>query len=341
MLVKEREKECKKLVGYLKSFIDGGKGSVVYISGVPGSGKTYTTQKVLGTLLPDHAYINCAKIGPKSHIYRAIYDAIGCAKKRAGPYLQSIHEHIRGCDTLHCILVDEIDLLLNKKQDILYNIFDLPYTESSQVMIVAVANTMNLPEKFFDPKVCSRIGNNRIDFAPYTHTQLVLMVKKDKRFQGGSVELVAKRIGAVSGDARRLFDVIKRVKESSKDEITIYDVDETMKNMYRPLYCDFLQNLSFCQKLAVFILSAGERIKSVDAHARMKAYCVLRDLRPLDLLAFLEILRTLDTHQIVELTKGNTEVQLVLVSQEVKNALCSDKDYCSFGTYGASTTSTQ
>lgn len=50
---------------------------------------------------------------------------------------------------------------------LLYNIFDWPCNKNSRLMIIAIANTIDFPEKLL-VKTSSRIGNNRIIYKPYT-----------------------------------------------------------------------------------------------------------------------------------------------------------------------------
>jgi len=45
-------------------------------------------------------------------------------------------------------LIDELDALLTKKQQLLYNIFDWPSRPNSNLIIISIANTMDLPERF-------------------------------------------------------------------------------------------------------------------------------------------------------------------------------------------------
>ena len=58
MVIKEREKESATLVHYLERFTESEKGFIVYISGVPGSGKTYTAKKILESTFPCYTYVN-------------------------------------------------------------------------------------------------------------------------------------------------------------------------------------------------------------------------------------------------------------------------------------------
>jgi origin recognition complex subunit 1 len=72
------------------------------------------------------------------------------------------------------VLVDELDLILTKKQSVVYNFFDWPNHAKSKMVVVAIANTMDLPERMLSNKVSSRLGLNRIVFEPYKYVYFVL-----------------------------------------------------------------------------------------------------------------------------------------------------------------------
>ena len=43
------------------------------------------------------------------------------------------------------VLIDELDLLWNRKQSVLYNIFEWPTNKYAKLIVLAIANTMDLP----------------------------------------------------------------------------------------------------------------------------------------------------------------------------------------------------
>lgn len=77
------------------------------------------------------------------------------------------------------LLIDELDLLCSKRQDVLYSLFDWPCREAGNrpLLVIAIANTMDLPERLLHHRVASRLGLNRLPFAPYSHEQLALIVR--------------------------------------------------------------------------------------------------------------------------------------------------------------------
>lgn len=58
--------------------------------------------------------------------------------------------------------MDELDLLVTKKQTVMYNFFDWPSRPLSKLIVVAIANTMDLPERLMSNKIASRMGKEHL-----------------------------------------------------------------------------------------------------------------------------------------------------------------------------------
>jgi len=54
--------------------------------------------------------------------------------------------------------MDELDQLVTTKQDVVYNFFNWPTLVGSKLIVLAVANTMDLPERVMSGRVRSRLG---------------------------------------------------------------------------------------------------------------------------------------------------------------------------------------
>jgi len=48
---------------------------------------------------------------------------------------------------IRVVLIDELDALITTKQTLLYNLFDWPCHSNSNLLLISIANTMNLPER--------------------------------------------------------------------------------------------------------------------------------------------------------------------------------------------------
>jgi len=64
--------------------------------------------------------------------------------------------------------MDELDQLVTAKQDVVYNFFNWPTLAKSKLIVLAVANTMDLPERAMTGKVRSRLGLNGVCSASVT-----------------------------------------------------------------------------------------------------------------------------------------------------------------------------
>lgn len=61
-------------------------------------------------------------------------------------------------DVSSIVLMDELDQLVTTKQDVVYNFFNWPNLVGSKLIVLAVANTHDLPERALNAKVRSRLG---------------------------------------------------------------------------------------------------------------------------------------------------------------------------------------
>lgn len=111
------------------------------------------------------------------------------------------------------MLIDELDQFITRKQKVIYNFFDWPNRPNSKLIVIAIANTMDLPERVMLNRVSSRIGLTRINFNAYTHQNLIEIVSSRLRgldcFAPEAIEFCARKVASVSGDARRALDICR------------------------------------------------------------------------------------------------------------------------------------
>ncbi|KAJ1933513.1 Origin recognition complex, subunit 1, partial [Kickxella alabastrina] len=219
-----REDEFAEIYGSLYNAIEERNSMCMYISGVPGTGKTATVYEVIRTLqensedgeLSEFQYIelNGMKMTEPSQAYAQLWQAISGGEKATPRHAaQLLERHFSAPSPrrhTYVVLMDELDLLVTKSQSIMYNFFDWPHRPHAKLIVIAIANTMDLPERMLSHKVSSRLGLTRINFQPYTHLQLMTIVMSRLEgclaFGSDAVELCARKISAVSGDARRALD---------------------------------------------------------------------------------------------------------------------------------------
>lgn len=81
-------------------------------------------------------------------------------------------QHIRCSKCLQFdIIILQLDLLWTRRQDVVYNLLDWPTKSASRLIVLAIANTMDLPERLLMGRVTSRLVScDLIHFRPEAKT---------------------------------------------------------------------------------------------------------------------------------------------------------------------------
>jgi origin recognition complex subunit 1 len=221
-----REEERGKVSKFLRDSVASGDdclGRCLYIYGVPGTGKTATVLEVVRQLYDEVATgelpcfqfveVNGLRLPSPGHAYTALWEALTgshASPSRAADLLENYFSSSQRTRQVTVLLVDELDLLVTRNQSVLYNLFDWPTRKHSRLVVVGIANTMDLPERLL-PRINSRLGLHRVNFQPYAQEQLQQIIKARlsglAAFKDKAVELASRKVAAVSGDVRRALEL--------------------------------------------------------------------------------------------------------------------------------------
>lgn len=272
-----RDKEYLEIYSFLEGNIMDGIGGCIYVSGVPGTGKTATTTAVIRALkveaekgeIPDFEFveINGMKITEPRKAYVEIYRQLSGKSVTAEQAYNLLDKRFSSSSssrrTMTVLLVDELDILCNnKRQDVVYNILNWPNLNSARLIVVTIANTMDLPERILMGKVISRLGLTRLTFQPYSHKQLQEIVASRlsglDSFNSDAIQLVARKVAALSGDARRALDICRRSSEiaevdENKAFVAMTHVQQALNEM---ISCTKVKAIKSCSKMEKYFLQA-------------------------------------------------------------------------------------
>lgn len=297
-----RDNERKKIDKFLTSSIkQGGVGHSLYISGMPGTGKTAIVTEVINSLkeksgnsLPSFHYlpVNAMKLHHPYQLYTLLYQVITNGRtthSRAAAWLDKYFSKSHDGSPL-VLLVDELDYLVTKKQTVLYNIFEWPTRPSSKLIVIGISNTMDLPERML-PKVQSRLGLERVGFQPYNSQQIDTIVRQRlediELFESNAVTMVSKKVSRFSGDIRRALQICNRAVDSSFDRwrkereegnsgvkltIQIKDIQSAAKSLEGTQIVKAIKGLSELEKYFLSSLALQLRVDNSERAPMLRVY---------------------------------------------------------------------
>uniref|UniRef100_A0A8C2XH51 Origin recognition complex subunit 1 n=1 Tax=Cyclopterus lumpus TaxID=8103 RepID=A0A8C2XH51_CYCLU len=308
-----REQEFQDIYSFVESKIADGTGGCMYISGVPGTGKTATVQEVMRCLqhaadvdeIPPFHFIevNGMKMTDPHQAYVQILQKL-TGQKATADHAAALLEKRFGNPAPRkettVLLVDELDLLWTRKQNVMYNLFDWPTRRHARLVVLTIANTMDLPERIMINRVASRLGLTRMSFQPYSFKQLQQIImsrlNKVKAFEKDALQLVSRKVAALSGDARRCLDICRRATEicehSAADPSTtglvgMSHVMEALNEMFSSAYitaikCASLQEQLFLRAVIAEFRRLGlEEATFQQVFVQHQALCRVEGLQPI------------------------------------------------------------
>lgn len=237
-----REEEWIAVYTNVENAIQTQAGSCIYVSGTPGVGKTATIKEVIRGLqssvaegyLNDFKFleINCLKLLSPVSAYEKLWEFISGIKVTPTNAALLLDDHFKKEDADRkplVVLLDELDQIVTKTQAVMYNFFNWPTYANSKLIIIAVANTMDLPERLLTNKVSSRLGLRRIQFVGYTFEQLGMIIsnrltmisqehRRKVKVSDDAVGFASRKVASVSGDARRALMICRRAVEIAEEE---------------------------------------------------------------------------------------------------------------------------
>ncbi|KAJ8661687.1 hypothetical protein O0I10_002494 [Lichtheimia ornata] len=371
-----REDEFADIMGFVEGAVESGTGTCIYVAGVPGTGKTATVHEVIRHLqyrveqkeLPAFNFveINGMKVTDPNQAYSILWQSLNKADNNrrvtshhALDLLEAKFSTDKPDDMTTVVLMDELDLLVTKKQTVMYNFFEWPNRPNSKLVVVAIANTMDLPERILTNKVSSRLGLTRINFEPYTHRQLYQIV--DSRLEGvdafetEAVEFAARKVSAVSGDARRALDICRRAVEivearhnattkpstttsttsNQVARVTIPTINQAIKEMLQSPFVASVQSYALHQKL--FLVSVMHSIRhsglgevrfSDVAMYHIRA-CTWSNIEPPTMSDLMQVCQSLGQARALVIEDGRTDlmmrISLNIATEDIKMGCKDDR----------------
>ncbi|NXQ00277.1 CDC6 protein, partial [Vidua macroura] len=227
-----RERETRILRQFLQEHVLGRRPGSLYVSGAPGTGKTACLSRVLLDCKDKLAgsrtvVLNCMALGSPQSVFPALAQQLGLPVATGRERIRSLEKHLTAQGPMVLLVLDELDQLESKGQDVLYTLFEWPQLPSSRLVLVGLANALDLTDRSLARLGAHPGGSPRLlHFPPYTKEQLTRILQErlgqvagDPVLDSAALQFCARKVSAVSGDARKALDVCRRAVEVVELEV--------------------------------------------------------------------------------------------------------------------------
>lgn len=294
-----REAEANYIHEQIVNFVTYGSGSILYISGVPGSGKTHT---VLYTIYNNYysglviSYINCSELKYKRQIYKFILESYKkhCSITKTSNSLCELRKHtMSDCKNKHLVVIDEVDFLMNKKDVLIYNLFELPHLLQSNIMLILLSNTLGK----LSSRIESRIGKNRLEFKPYNSKEIEQILELNGNKNNLVNKFIAKKVAGGTGDFRKAKDLMEY------NPTNVKEANNIIKNYYSSIISRFYQELNHYQQIIIKILNNNlnnQKIDILNLFDEFKLYCKMNNTTELLFFDFTDVCEDLNDMGFIE-----------------------------------------
>lgn len=237
-----REDERFKLRGFLGRYSTSQAHGCLYVSGPPGTGKSAMVNDISNHIVAEatsirKAYINCMSIKSSKDLYftlvELLCDSSDMEEDDAITMLQKMFTPKKKSQDVFLVVLDEIDHILSLDLESLYRVFEWSMQKSSRLLLVGIANALDLTDRFL-PRLKSRnLKPELLPFLPYTAaqvktiitTRLKSLLPQDKAeagflpfFHPAAIELCSRKVSSQTGDLRKAFEICRRALDLVETE---------------------------------------------------------------------------------------------------------------------------
>ena len=132
---------------------------------------------------------------------------------------------------------------------------------------------MDLPEKLMINRVSSRLGLTRLSFHPYSYKELEAIIKSrleglPEIFDCDALQLICRKVAAVSGDARRALDIcrlsVEMAQMADEKSVSMSSVDSALNEIFNSLKLVRIRRAPLQEKLFLQSIVQEFRISGVE-----------------------------------------------------------------------------
>lgn len=355
-----RGEQVKGLATILVSALRGETPSNILVYGKTGTGKT-AVAKYVGNELEKTSgvhgipcivvYINCEVVDTQYRLLASIARYFEKDVPMTGWPTDQVYTELKSAlDTdrrMVIIILDEVDKLITKGGDVLYNIIRINSDlKKAKLSIIGITNDLKFTE-FLDPRVKSSLGEEEIIFPPYDANQIrdILEQRAQIAFKFQVLEetvipLCAAYAAQEHGDARRALDLLRvsgEIAERTKsNKVLEAHVKQAQERIEIDRIVEVVRTLPSQSKLVLLSvillgIDGNNNVTTGEAYNIYKQMCrligidILTQRRVTDLISELDMMGILNATVVSKGRYGRTkEISLSVPSENTKRVLFED-----------------
>ncbi|QDS67576.1 hypothetical protein FKW77_003531 [Venturia effusa] len=270
-----REKENQELSEFVSERLLERSSGCIYISGPPGTGKSALVNQVCtelqGEVSHKSTYVNCMSVKTAKDIFAKLLDDFEKTDVLEGSETETLEEMFHDGETPYLVILDEIDHLLDVDVDLLHRLFEWSLEESSNLVIVGIANALDFTDRFL-PRLKSRgLRPQLLPFMPYSVPQIASVLTAKLRsllpatttatadfvpfVHPTAIQFASRKVAAQTGDLRKAFAICLRAIDLIESETTaslIKATEITPSPTPSPTKTPLLENMNLASPSAVW-----------------------------------------------------------------------------------------
>ncbi|CZS91270.1 related to cell division control protein CDC18+ [Rhynchosporium agropyri] len=228
-----REAERDELTDFVEQCIAKTSGGCTYVSGPPGTGKSAMVNEVTDSFEPSStvkkAYINCMSMKTskdlQGNLLENLCEGIEVLEGDEIKTLQGMFVSRKKNKTVYVVTLDEIDHILTLNLEILYKLFEWSLQKSSRLVLVGIANALDMTDRFLPRLKARNLKPQLLPFLPYSAVQIKTVITTRLKslipadsltpdyvpfLHPAAIDLCSRKVSSQSGDLRKAFDICRR-----------------------------------------------------------------------------------------------------------------------------------
>ncbi|KAH0836073.1 hypothetical protein AYO21_02714 [Fonsecaea monophora] len=235
-----REAERRQLTNFISKAIETRLGGCTYVSGPPGTGKSALVQEIMQEFQAGSVTsttINCVSLKSSTEVLARL-SQVFCpgngSSKSSKAALAKLFTTKKAKSEMRLVLLDEIDTLLGGDCEMLYSIFEWAMHPSSTLILIGIANALDLTDRFLPRLKLRDLKPQLLPFLPYSAQQISTIVSDKLRslitnetadgtgsiplMHPAAIQLAGKKISSQTGDLRKAFSLVRRALDQVEQE---------------------------------------------------------------------------------------------------------------------------